>query len=476
MDKILSLHLDHDGSATYVVNNKVVFHTQLDRYNRLKHSALITKNFLDYLYKLEFDVLIITFLYFDNVNILNSIFHTSKRWIDKLQKVKVIQYGKTEHHLFHAYGALTWNKFDNCKVIVMDGAGANKPTLYSDKDYENETVFTYNKHLSCDKRTFLKLGKRYETISKVLMGDCWFKEGKTMALSLYGKYTSRAFPKDPIPEIKKTNQKIKDLAYTLQFCTEKDVLGYFKDYEDQNILFTGGVVQNVLINSKLEKQGRNIFFDPFNGDFGISLGAANYFTKNKIRIDNINLGIPQKLSFNNTRSTTVNEVAQLLLKEPVAIFQSRSEQGQRGLGYRSLLISPTCKQAYKKINEIKKREWYRPFALSCLKEETHKWFDTNKDSPYMMKVYKLKNKENIRTGYAIDDSCRVQTVDKSNIHYYNLLKEVHKITKVPMLVNTSLNLPGEVLVETPQDLEELMKKSKLKYVYIPEVNKLLSAT
>ena len=62
-----------------------------------------------------------------------------------------------------------------------------------------------------------------------------------------------------------------------------------------------------------------------------------------MKIDNINLGIPQKLDFKNTRKTTVNEVANILKKEPVAIFQSRSEQGQRGLGNRSLLISPTCK-------------------------------------------------------------------------------------------------------------------------------------
>ena len=136
------------------------------------------------------------------------------------------------------------------------------------------------------------------------------------------------------------------------------------------------------------------------------------------------------------------------------------------------MISPTCKQSFNKINEIKKREWYRPFSLSCLKEETSKWFGKEIDSPYMMKAYKIKNKKNIYTGYAVDDSCRVQTVDQTNKHYYDLLKEVYKVTKVPMLVNTSLNLPGEVLVETKKDMINFIKNSKLKYIYIPETNQL----
>jgi len=472
MTKILSLYLDHDGCATYVNNNKVIFHTQLDRYNKIKHCPFISKDLLDYFYEIPFDKLIITCQFWDYLTIINSIFHTNKRWLNKLQKVEIIQYANKEHHLFHAYEALSWNKFNKYKIVVMDGSGSLQPTMYGKEEHETETVYSYNNKLTFEKRTFQKLGKKYQKISNRLMGDCWLTEGKTMALSLYGKYTNKSLEIEPRQTIKKTDKVARDTAYTLQFCTEKDVLWFFKEYKNYNIIFTGGVAQNVLINSKLEENNKNIFFSPFNGDFGISLGAANYYTNNKIKIDNINLGIPQKLDFKNTRKTTVNEVANILKKEPVAIFQSRSEQGQRGLGYRSLLISPTCKQSFNKINEIKKREWYRPFSLSCLKEETYKWFGKEIDSPYMMKAYKIKNKKNIYTGYAIDDSCRVQTVDQTNKHYYDLLKEVYKVTKVPMLVNTSLNLPGEVLVETKKDMINFIKNSKLKYIYIPETNQL----
>ena len=472
MTKILSLYLDHDGCATYVDNNKVIFHTQLDRYNKIKHCPFISKDLLDYFYEIPFDKLIITCQFWDYPTIINSIFHTNKRWLDKLQKVEIVQYGNQEHHLFHAYEALSWNKFNKYKIVVMDGSGSSQPTMYGKKEFETETVYSYNNKLTFDKRTFQRLGKKYQKISNRLMGDCWLTEGKTMALSLYGKYTNKSLQIEPRQTIRKTDKVARDTAYTLQFCTEKDVLWFFKEYENYNIVFTGGVAQNVLINSKLEENNKDIFFSPFNGDFGISLGAANHYTNNKIKINNINLGIPQKLNFKNTRKTTVNEVANILKKEPVAIFQSRSEQGQRGLGYRSLLISPTCKQSFNKINEIKKREWYRPFSLSCLKEETFKWFGKEIDSPFMMKAYKIKNKKNIYTGYAVDDSCRVQTVDQTNKHYYDLLKEVYKVTKVPMLVNTSLNLPGEVLVETKKDMINFIKNSKLKYIYIPETNQL----
>jgi len=75
---------------------------------------------------------------------------------------------------------------------------------------------------------------------------------------------------------------------------------------------------------------------------------------------------------------------------------------------------------------------------------------------------------------AKDNNSRIQTVKKSdNLHYYNVLKEFDKLTKIPIVINTSLNLPGEVLVETMQDLKELFERSKLKFIYLPEINKLI---
>jgi carbamoyltransferase len=243
---------------------------------------------------------------------------------------------------------------------------------------------------------------------------------------------------------------------------------------------TGGSAQNVINNSKLLLKFNNLFCDPFNGDFGLSLGAANFYLNNKITNDKIYLGIPQELDTSifyqyNIVDTTTEEVSKILLNEPVAIFQSRSEQGQRGLGNRSLLMSPINKKAHNKLNQIKKREWFRPFACSVLKEKAKEWFDMPIDeSPHMMYVFKIKKKNILKAGVSKNNDSRIQTVSKkNNLNFYNLLKTFYKLTGVPILVNTSLNLPGEVLVETMLDLKELFDNSKLNYIYLPEINKLI---
>ena len=90
------------------------------------------------------------------------------------------------------------------------------------------------------------------------------------------------------------------------------------------------------------------------------------------------------------------DVAKILLEYPVAIFQSRSEQGQRGLGNRSLLMNPMHEECQDKLNTIKKREWFRPFACSILLEAAHDWFDMDlEESPYMMYVFDLKENKTI---------------------------------------------------------------------------------
>jgi carbamoyltransferase len=86
----------------------------------------------------------------------------------------------------------------------------------------------------------------------------------------------------------------------------------------------------------------------------------------------------------------------------------------------------------------------------------------------------LNVKKKLSAGVAKDNTSRIQTVKKlNNLYFYNLIKEFDKLTKVPILINTSLNLPGEVLVETLKDLKELFERSKLKYIYLPEINKLI---
>ena len=443
---ILSIYASHDGSVTYVKNNQIVFHTQIDRYNRFKHYSFPVKNLIQELEKLEIDKIIISHSHHNAMGMWDDLINNS----NKLKNIEIHYYGEEHHHLFHAYCALTWNK--NIKnILVCDGTGSKYKEII-----ERESLFNFGKRIKTESN---KIGLAYEHFT-----GCFFEHplecGKTMAWSLH----------DSRPKV-------------IQLKFEHDMNLLINKWNiTESVLFTGGCAQNVLYNSKLIPKFSTVFCDPFNGDFGLSLGAVNYFLDNKIINKEIYLGIPQEIDTSVFLKYKIidagpDEISKILLEEPVAIFQSRSEQGQRGLGNRSLLMSPLHKQAHDKLNEIKKREWFRPFACSILEEKADEWFDmTIKNSPHMMYVFNLKKQKEgiLKAGLAIDKKSRIQTVAKQdNLYYYDLLKSFEKLTNIPVLLNTSLNLPGEVLVETIEDMKEFFIKSNLNYIYFPEVNKLI---
>ena len=103
------------------------------------------------------------------------------------------------------------------------------------------------------------------------------------------------------------------------------------------------------------------------------------------------------------------------------------------------------------------------------------WSIINLQSSLVSRSHRsIECKKKLKAGVAKDNNSRIQTVKKTdNLHYYNLIKNFDSLTKIPVLINTSLNLPGEVLVETMQDLKELFERSKLKFIYLPEINKLI---
>ena len=147
-----------------------------------------------------------------------------------------------------------------------------------------------------------------------------------------------------------------------------------------------------------------------------------------------------------TKKVTYNDIVDLLLQENVvALFQGKSEAGQRALGNRSLLFDPRISNGKDIVNQIKRRENFRPFAGTILQEEAHKWFNmlSLKRSPYMQ--YAMDAYENaIEQVPAIihtDNTCRIQTVSQEqNKHFYNLISCFFDKTKVQYLMNTSFNL------------------------------------
>ena len=301
----------------------------------------------------------------------------------------------------------------------------------------------------------------------------------------------------------------KNLAWRIQQETQEMMCTYIEKAVDmtgeKNIVISGGYGLNVIANTYYQEKfpDLNIYVDPICHDGGLSIGAAKYVSQQvakekgivieKDPLKNVYLGPDYKYNQFDIESylknnkiegvevteTTDTEVAQLIKdRNIVSIFQGRSEGGPRALGNRSILYDPTDPDGKDFVNTVKGREWFRPFAASILKEHAQEWFDMKglKETPYMMYALEVSDEHigEIPAVTHVDGTCRIQTVSKlDNTSYYALIKEFYKLTGVPLLFNTSFNLGGDPLVETIDDAIHTLRTSKLEYMYMPELGKLV---
>jgi carbamoyltransferase len=142
------------------------------------------------------------------------------------------------------------------------------------------------------------------------------------------------------------------------------------------------------------------------------------------------------------------------------------EWGPRALGNRSILADPRNAKMKDILNEkIKHRERFRPFAPCILEEYVSEYFDIDIPSPYMLLVAPVKKPEKIPSVTHVDGTGRLQTVSHdTNPLYYNLIKEFYKITSVPVLINTSMNVRGEPIVNTPEQAYNMIVKTEMDYI------------
>jgi carbamoyltransferase len=374
--------------------------------------------------------------------------------------------------------------------------------------------------------------KSYEAVTQYL-GFHAIEAGKTMGIAPYGKpndsikiddgrFNNRSFikPKFPAgnvircdlhPELKENegdnswhtdpdliDDYRKDLAYAVQASTERRVAELIRRAIEitgkKKIVMAGGFVLNCVANYEFLKQFPDVEFyhEPVSHDGGNVMGACQYvyrsLTKDttKAPLTSLYLGPDRSVSYENTfdgfhvEDTSAADVAKLLVdQEIVCLYQGRSEAGPRALGNRSILFDPTVINGKDIVNEVKHREWFRPFAGTVMAEHAAEWFDfrSRTDSPFMMyAVDVLAEKCDIIPAIThVDGTCRIQTVtSEQNPHYYELISEFNKIKNVPILFNTSFNLAGDPLVETVAEALETLKKSDLKYLWLPEIGKLLT--
>ena len=299
----------------------------------------------------------------------------------------------------------------------------------------------------------------------------------------------------------------KNAAWKLQDETQKAAMWWIrKAYEmtgNKNIVISGGYGLNCVANYEyldgLKDLDLNIYVEPISSDAGTCIGAAMMFYKHqtqnsdKVPSSRLYLGPKQKLDVDEIKeqyeydpSVSIKEDVNYedvvdLIKEKkiVAIFQGRSESGPRALGNRSLIFDPRFKDGKDYVNEVKRREWFRPFAGSILLEDAHDWFDLRgmDESPDMMYAVNCKEgiAEKIPSIIHVDGTCRIQTVkEEDNYHYYHLIKTFKEKEGCPIVFNTSFNLGGDPLVETLEDAVKTLQKSDLEHLFLPELNILIT--
>ena len=335
--------------------------------------------------------------------------------------------------------------------------------------------------------------------------------GKLMGLAAYGSdnpdiapawepgemYPSQKFI-DQVIIKEKPEFPLEDIAWRIQndsfeptaMYVDKATMSTLTD----NVCLVGGHFYNVVNNYKLLKRfpDLNFYVEPNAGDSGCSIGAALHtwykLTKDQTKrpLKTLYLGDQADYGFdlNHEKETVINgvtpaDVAKILADgNLVALYQGKAEAGPRALGNRSLLYDPRDKQGRDKVNTFKKREYYRPFAGTCLEEHADQWFDMAglKSSPYMMFAVDTwpDKREIVPALMHIDGTSRIQTINpQQNKNYYDVINEFYKITNVPMVLNTSFNMAGDTLVNNAKDALKTCREGQIPYLYCPERNMLI---
>lgn len=302
-------------------------------------------------------------------------------------------------------------------------------------------------------------------------------------------------PDEPI------TQRHKDIAAALQLIYEevlfKILTFVHKETNCDNLVFSGGCALNSVANGKILSNTpfKQIWIQPNASDGGTSLGVASFIYHSVLRkernfemkdaylgpgfstaeIKNFLDSNQIKYSSFKTKKDWIKTTAKLIYdNNVVGWFQGRMEWGPRALGARSILANPCNPNAQDLLNEkVKHREKFRPFAPVVCEDDALKYFDCDKPVPiptdFMLMVYPVKKKwhNKIPSVTHVDGSGRLQTIrKKQNTLYYEVIKEFGKLSKIPILINTSFNIRGEPIVCTPKDAYKCMMGTGIDYLVL----------
>lgn len=433
--------------------------------------------------------------------------------------------GWLSHHLAHAWSCIAFAPFEESLVLIIDGAGSPHEANSSDYEYLSLFLWKNRKLELLDRKflqftesqvpgqTFSEgIGIFYEKASEYIFNNKT-EAGKVMGLAPFGK--SHGLQKSFIHYLESLDWNkrftgkgkkdwetsaqmnvFKDLAATVQENFEHFLFTYIHELkyrypQHENLILAGGCAMNCTFNGKLaaKKIFKHVYIPPNPGDEGIGLGAAfsclmsddqncwqptGWHRQTSSRGLKSSIPKPESIQhvfegFKVSQPTNLLQIVAGMLSrgEIVAFFQGRSEIGPRSLGNRSILASPRRNELKKYLNDnVKFREEFRPYGCTVQWEKAYKYFDIEKgfENPFMSFAVPVKNEYQkiLSDLFHVDGTSRMQTLHREqNEIFYDLLGEVEKLTGLPILLNTSLNVMNEPIVESIEDLNRFLLGSCL---------------
>jgi len=475
----------HDAAATVISRSgDILFAGHAERYSKQKSDANIGPALLN---ELEQYNPIGTVAYYERplVKQLRQWYSgqgiewdrlTARRAVDKQTQGRYnhVPVQSFNHHLSHAAAGFQTSTFDRATVVVIDAVGEFETITIWGAEYDSKGRAKYKKlwqqnyphsiglfYTACTSRVGLRpLDEEYilmgmaaygqNNISNRLRYDLidneWeirFRENLHTGLSV--KYLS--------------DYSDFDIAAGAQDLAEDLILNVMTRAKklawSNNLVYMGGVALNCSANRRIGNYFDNIWIMPNPGDAGSSLGAAALVHGGRINWRNAYLGhdIPGDYPVNSI-------LDELVTNKIVGVASGRAEFGPRALGNRSLLADPRGGEIKEKVNAIKRRQQFRPFAPVILEELADSYFDMPRgfnNSRYMQSVARCRHPELFPAIIHHDGTSRVQTVPKDGSGIRELLEKWYVMTGCPMLLNTSLNIRGEPMVNDRADADRFEK-------------------
>jgi carbamoyltransferase len=476
----------HDAAATVIRSDgEIVFAGHSERYSKKKNDPTLDNNLLSELCDYAFDT--VAFYerpWMHNLQQWYSGQSHTEPWTTRgaLKKHLGAWYqnpAKKElsfpHHLSHAASGFQTSPFDRATVVVIDAIGEFDTISIYGAEYDSKGHAVYKKLWG--QKYPHSIGLFYSAITQRVGLHPLDEEYITMGMAAYGNsnFSQQRIESqlvDSIEDIRfKQNLHIGldpesfngyndyDIAAGAQQVAEKLIYSVMQRAKDfgwsRNLVYQGGVALNCLANRNLGDYFEKIWIMPCPGDAGSSLGAAALAHGGRIKWTGAYLGR------NIGGEYPVDALHDCLRRDKiVGVASGRAEFGPRALGNRSLLADPRGPDIKDRVNEIKRRQKFRPFAPVILAELAHEYFHMPhgfRDSPYMQSVGVCRDPDTFPAIVHYDGTSRVQTVADNGSGIRKLLEKWYLTTGCPMLLNTSLNIRGEPMVNDRSDADRFEK-------------------